>query len=70
MNSREARLIGRGIIVIGVLLIVGAKLWLGLAFVAAGLGFSLFFARCPHCGRTLAGVSISAKKCPRCKKKL
>ena len=70
MNHREVRLIGRTLIVIGVLLIIFAKLWLGLAFVAAGIGFSLLFARCPRCGRTLAGVSISAKKCPRCGKRL
>ena len=70
MNHKEARLIGRGLIVIGILLIIFAKLWLGLAFVAAGMGFSLIFARCPNCGRTLAGVSITAKKCPRCGKRL
>lgn len=70
MNHIEARLIGRGIIIIGILLIIFAKLWLGLAFVAAGILYSFVFARCPHCGRTLAGVSISAKTCPRCGKRL
>ena len=70
MNNREARLIGRGILLIGVVLIIIAKLWLGMAFAAAGIGFSLIFARCPHCGRTLAGVSLSTQKCPRCRKRI
>ena len=70
MDHKDARLIGRGLILIGVVLVILAKLWLGLAFVALGIGITLVFAHCPHCGRTLACVSLSAKKCPRCGKSL
>ena len=70
MNGKEARLVSWGILIIGIVLIIFSKLWLGLAFVAGGLWFSFTFARCPHCGKRLIGHSFSADKCPRCKKRL
>ena len=53
MDNKQARKTGRTIIVCGCIFIVLSKLWLGLAFIAVGLGFMAILGRCPHCGRQL-----------------
>lgn len=70
MNCKEARAISWGILIIGIILIILAKLWLGLAFVAAGIWFSFTFARCPNCGKRLMGHAITASRCSRCGSRL
>ena len=53
--------------VLGCILIVASRLWLGLACVVVGLALVTAGARCPHCGKALATLSPFARVCPRCR---
>ena len=70
MDNKQARKTGRTIIVCGCIFIVLSKLWLGLAFIAVGLGFMAILGRCPHCGRQLLPLPPTATQCPKCHKPL
>ena len=70
MDNKQARKTGRTIIVCGCIFIVLSKLWLGLAFIAVGLGFMAILGRCPHCGRQLLTLSPTATQGPKCHKPL
>ena len=67
MNNRQARKTGWIVVVLGCILIVISRLWLGLALVAVGLVLVTAGAKCPHCGKTLATLSPFARICPRCR---
>ena len=67
MNNRQLRKTGWIVVVLGCILIVASRLWLGLACVAVGLALVTAGARCPHCGKALATLSPVARVCPRCR---
>ena len=67
MNNRQARKTGWIVVVLGCILIVASRLWLGLAGVMVGLVLVTSGARCPHCGKVLATLSPFARVCPRCR---
>ena len=70
MDNKQARKTGRTIIVCGCIFIVLSKLWLGLAFIAVGLGFMASLSSCPHCCRQLLPLSPPETQCPKCHKPL
>ena len=67
MSNRQARKLGWIVVVMGCILIVAARLGLGLIGVMAGLILVTAGARCPHCGKVLATLSPFARACPRCR---
>lgn len=67
MSSRQARKLGWIVVVLGCILIVAARLGLGLIAVMIGLILVSIGARCPHCGKVLATLSPFARACPRCR---
>lgn len=67
MNSRQTRKLGWFVVAAGCVLIVAARLGLGLIAVMAGLILISLGARCPHCGKLLANLSPFAGRCPRCR---
>lgn len=44
--------------------------WFGIALMAAGLVFRIFYIKCPHCGDGLYHQHNNLKRCRNCGKKL
>ncbi|MCF0122615.1 MAG: hypothetical protein HUJ67_00720 [Ruminiclostridium sp.] len=70
MDNKQARKTGRILLVLGCVLLIIGRIWLGLAVVSVGLVCLGILGRCPHCGRSLFTLPSNASVCPRCRKPL
>lgn len=70
MNNRIARIAGRIMEIVGLILFLFKFLIPGIALVLLGLGVIIIWGRCPHCGRILLDVRMNGVTCPACGKDL